>query len=298
MPLGLIAFLAAMTVLMVFAAIFAPVNTTGQHEGAPGRPGSGSNGPFDKWVRPALRNFMSFTPRSVTENAARNEGTVAILARSGNPWRISPEEYAVLRLFAPLIGAVLLFVASITGYLSMLPPPVAAALGLLIGYLLPQQLLQAKWNARKSESRRTLPEALDLMRICMNAGYNFPNALAQTVDLLPAGVTKEELGRVSAEIRAGISVHDALRSLARRLPTEGVDAFTQAVEQAQITGSDIASTLAYQSSESRADYERVIEEKAQKLQTTLFFPIIGFFLPVLGILLFGPSMTQLGSAFG
>ena len=298
MSAGLVAFLAALTVLTVFFALFAPTRAReGVLGDVPRRPVA-PEGIFESWVRPLLRNFMTFTPASLTENASRNEGTVALLARSGNPWRVSPEEFAVLRVLAVVAGTVLLFLGSVTGYLSILPPVASAALGAVIGFLLPKQLLQSKWNARKKDVTRSLPEALDLMRICMNAGYNFPNALAQTVELLPPGITKDELGRVSAEIRAGVSVHDALRSFTRRVPTDGVDAFAQAVEQAQATGADIAMTLAYQSSETRAEYERIVDEKSQKLQTTLFFPIIGFFLPVLGLLIFGPAIQDLSGAFG
>jgi len=295
---GLVGFFAALTVLTIFFALFGPARANrGQEYKGDGKVEK-KEGIFESWIRPLVHNFMTYTPASLTENAARNEGTAAFLARAGNPWRVSPEEFAVLRVMSVAAGALLLFFASLVGYITFLPPIGAAAVGAAVGFLLPRQLLQSKWNARKKEVTRSLPEALDLMRICMNAGYNFQNALAETVELLPPGVTKDELARVSAEIRAGVSVHSSLHSFTKRIPTEGVDAFVQAVEQAQETGSDIATTLTYQSSESRAEYERIVDEKAQKLQTTLFFPIIGFFLPVLGILIFGPSLTQLTGAFG
>lgn len=294
---GLIAFFAIIAILLASYAIFAPENNnfTTNIDGET-VPLTNPNGLFEKWVRPAIHNFLPHSPDSLTEYAHNSEGIQGLLARSGNPWRITAEEYIVFRVLAGGVGALFLLFLTTTHYISI-PHIASLFLGLVVGQLIPKILLDSKWSKRKREVTRTLPEALDLLRICMNAGQNFSNALIQTVALIPPGVTQEELRRVVAEVSAGRRLTTALRAFSTRCPTEGVEAFVRAIEQSEASGSDIATTLSYQSDETRASYERAVEVRAQKLQTTLFLPIIAFLLPVLMILIFGPAMSSIGGAF-
>ena len=292
---GLIAFCAIISILLACYAIFVPQNKNIKTDfNNPNK--SNPDGLFEKWIRPILHNVLPSTPSSVTEYAQNSEGISGLLARSGNPWKITPEEYVVFRIIAGAFGSLLLLFMVVSHYIS-LPHIVAMVLGLGIGQLIPKVLLDSKWSKRKKEITRTLPEALDLLRICMNAGQNFQNALIQTVALIPPGVTKEELRRVVAEVGVGKRLTLALASFAIRCPTESVEAFVRAIEQSETSGSDIALTLAYQSDDIRDDYERKVEEKAQKLQTTLFLPIIALLLPVLLILIFGPAMSAITGSF-
>jgi pilus assembly protein TadC len=295
MSIGLISFFVVLAVLLSFYAIFAPTNT--KAKSYPLRPGvtPNSDSLFEKLVRPAIRNLMPQTPLALTEYARSNDGIAALLARTGNPWRVSPEEYIVVRVLSLMAGVMLLTTMVITGY-APIPIYVALPLGLFLGFIAPKALLDSAWGKRRRDLNMTMPEALDMLRICMDAGYNFQNALGQTVELLPDSITKDELGRILAEMRAGRTITQALTSFSRRCPTDIVESFVRSISQAQSTGADIASTLSYQSEEARAEYERAVDVRAQKLQTTLFLPLIGFFLPVLMILIFGPAVTTLGSA--
>lgn len=292
---GLAAFFTVMAVVIGSYAIFAPHNPKADDVKLGVGPGEEA-GLFEKWVRPTIQNVMAQSPMSLTEYAQKNEGVKGLLARSGNPWRISPEEYVIFRVLAGITtGLALLFLSSL-GYISV-SPILAMLVGVAAGQLIPKALLDGKWGARRKSLTRTLPDALDLLRICMNSGMNFNNALIQTVSLAPPGVTREELARVVAEIGAGRTINVALTSLATRCPTEGIEAFARAIIQAQDSGSDIASTLSYQSDETRASYERSVEVRSQKLQTTLFLPIIGLFIPALMILIFGPALSSITTSF-
>lgn len=291
---GLVGFFLAISILIGAYALFAPNNPKIAPTTA--RPSAPGDSIFDKYVRPAVRNFLPQTPLALTEYARKNDGIAALLARTGNPWRVTPEEYVVVRILAAIAGVMVALLVSLFGSATF-PLPVAVALGALIGYMLPAQTLNGVWKKRKQDLDLTLPEVLDMLRICMDAGYNFSNGLQQTVSLLPDGTTKNEMSRVLAEMRAGRTAAMALTGLAYRCPTAGVEAFVRAISQAQATGSDIASTLSFQAEETRADYERAVDVKAAKIQTTLFFPIILFFLPILMIIIFGPVIANLGMAF-
>lgn len=292
MTAGLIAFFAGLAVLIGFYALFAPKPSSDDPVAAAPTALSAKRGLFDRWVRPAVSNILPQTPGALRSFARNSDNISVLLARTDNPWRVSPEEYVVVRVGSVVFGGMLLLVLSALG---LFPIPVyfAVPAGLLIGYIAPKAMLDGAWAKRRRDLTAMLPEALDLLRICMNAGFNFPNALKQTVELLQPSVTKTELSRVSAELNAGRTLNAALESFARRCPVESAESFVRSISQAQATGADIASTLAYQSSESRAEYERLVETKAAKLQTTLFLPLIGFFLPTLLILLFGPAVVTL-----
>lgn len=297
---GLIAFFVVLAVLTAAYALFAPAHTVVVPPTNPGdQPTTEKVSVFDRWVRPAVANLMPQTPAALTEYARKNEGIASLLARTGNPWRVSPEEYVIVRVVSVVAGIMFLTMMVILWAsmgIDLIPLWGAALLGAFLGYLAPKAMLDAAWGKRRRDLNAMLPEALDLLRICMNAGYSFPNALDQTVSLLSDSITRDELTRVAAELRAGRTINQALAGFARRCPTDSVEAFVRAISQAQSTGVDIASTLAYQAGETRADYERMIDEKSAKLQTTLFLPLIGFFLPTLLLIIFGPSVTSLMGA--
>jgi tight adherence protein C len=296
----MISFFVVLAVLAAAYALFAPESkrpTAEQEQSGASPTPVKEQGIFDRWIRPAVKNLMPQMPTAVAEYAQKSEGVSALLARTGNPWRVTPEEYVVVRILSGLAGVLLLLFLTVVGY-APIPLYAALPLGLLLGYIAPKSILDSAWAKRRRDLNQILPEALDLLRICMNSGFNFPNALQQTVALLPESVTREELNRVGTELRAGRTVNQALSGFSRRCPTDPVEAFVRSISQAQATGIDIASTLAYQASETRNEYERIVEQRAQKLQTTLFLPLIGFFIPVLMALIFGPAVSTLMGALG
>lgn len=290
---GIVAFFVVIAILLAAYAFVSPVNASARASVAPAPLSAGAKRSlFDRYIRPVVGNLLPQTPTSLTEYAQKNEGISAMLARTGNPWRVNAEEYVVVRILAVAAGALILMVLVVLGY-APVPLYIAVPIGAFIGFIAPKSLLDSAWAKRRRDLNAVLPEALDMLRICMNAGYNFQNGLEQTVNLLAPSITRDELSRVVAELRAGRTVPAALATFARRAPTDSVDAFSRAISQAQATGVDIATTLAYQADEARAEYERQVEVRSQKLQTTLFLPLIGFFLPVLLLLLFGPAVVTL-----
>lgn len=295
MSVGLIAFLIMLSILLGAYAIFAPENTsvTEKYDLKGDKVEEKPTGLFEQWVRPAIRNILPQTPAALTEYANKSGKIQTLLVRSGNPWKLSPEEFVALRILSAFTFAAacgLLVVFRIMDFNIL----IAIGFGALVGFILPQVLLSSKWSARRREVNLTLPEALDLLRICMSAGDTFPNALKKTVDILPDGVTKEELRRVSAEIAAGRSLTQALSTFAHRVPTDLVESFVRAVGQAEQTEADMTTTLGNQADEARAEYERTIEVRTQKLQTTLFVPIMLLLLPSFGIFVFGHAVANIG----
>lgn len=297
---GIVAVFVILAVLSAAYALYAPVNRnyrvgSGINQTTEEETGKKPNF-FEKYVRPTIANVLPQTPKALTEYARKNSNIAALLAKTGNPWRVSPEEYVVIRVLAVLMGIMVALLLFAIGYIPAEFGIAVAPVGALLGYIAPKAMLDSAWAKRRRDLNAVLPEALDLLRICMDSGYNFTNGLQQTVDILADSVTKDELSRVVSELRAGRTVTVALEAFAVRCPTDAVEAFVRAISQAQATGVDIATTLAYQAEETRAEYERQIEVRSQKLQTTLFLPLIGFFIPTLLILIFGPAVVMLMGA--
>lgn len=303
MTIGMTALLAGLTVFAVVYAIWAPVQTLARSELDTDQVGAvpvdpNASGLFERLVRPAVRNLLPQTPLSAQLKARNSHKTIELLVRSGNPWNIQPEEFFGIRLLAAIVGFLAALLLSVMEMLpAMLPMAGWLGVGLLMGYYVPKVLLDGAKGRRLKEARRGLPEALDLLVITLNAGMNFTPALTEVVHRLPEGVVREELTRVSADLRAGKNLQRALLDFARRAPSEEVESFAKAIVVSEKLGADVTETLKAQADSARASYEAVLDEKIGKLPTTLFFPILGLMLPALFIVILGPAFANIGQAF-
>lgn len=256
------------------------------------------NSLFERLVRPAVRNILPQTPLAAQLKARNSSKTIELLVRSGNPWNIQPEEYFGIRLLSGAAGFALMLLAFVTDSLPpVLPLGVWLLLGVLIGTYVPKTLLDRTKGRRLKEAQRGLPEALDLLVITLNSGMNFAQALAEVVERLPVGVVKDELRRVSIDLRSGKNLQRALTDFARRAPSEEVEAFAKAVIVSERLGSTMTDTLTGQSQSARAAYEALLDVKIGKLPTTLFFPILGFMLPALFLVILAPAISNILEAF-
>ena len=254
---------------------------------------------FEKYVRPAIRNFLPQTPMSAQVKARNNDKVVELLVRSGNPWNIQPEEYWGLRILAGIAGFCFGLLYLLAMGSSPLPGPdwVMLPFSAWFGAYYPRVKLDGLKGRRAKEARQGLPEALDLLVVTINSGMSFTRALSEVVDRLPPGLVKEELARVSTDLRAGTNIETALTNFARRAPSEEVEAFAKAVVVGERVGADIVDTLRAQSAAARAAYEAALDVKINKLATTLFFPIIAFFLPAILLILFAPAFSSISEVF-
>lgn len=302
MSIGMVSFLFGMAVFLAVYGFKPPthlkrneldVDTVGVVPTDPG-----DTGLFNRIVRPAVRNILPQTPLAAQLKARNSRKTIELLVRSGNPWNIQPEEFFGIRILGGIAG---FFLALVLVLLKMLPetlPTVAWLLGgAALGAHVPKVLLDGHKGRRLKEARRGLPEALDLLVITLDSGMNFAPALAEVVDRLPAGVIKDELGRVSADLRAGKPLAMTLTDFARRAPSEEVESFAKSVVVSEKLGADVSETLKAQSAAARQAYEAALDEKIGKLPTTLFFPILGLMLPALFIVILAPAFASIGDAF-
>jgi tight adherence protein C len=173
------------------------------------------------------------------------------------------------------------------------------ALSLGLGYLLPDFWLGRRIKTRQGNIRTGLPDFLDLMVVCVEAGLSLDQALAKSSEELRIShpALSDELGLVVLESRAGRPRADCWKNLAERVDLDVVGALVTALIQADRFGTSIAKTLRVYSDTLRVQRRQRVEEMAAKLPVKLVFPLVLFIFPSLFVVALGPAMITIAESF-
>jgi tight adherence protein C len=177
--------------------------------------------------------------------------------------------------------------------------PMAVAmllLGVAGGFVAPDVVLGRRADDRQADIRRTLPEALDLMAISVQAGVGLEQAITVVTDRLQ-GALGEELTRFLNEVQLGFSRRDALQNLRDRNSCPELSTFVLSLLQADALGIAIGDVLKTQATEMRAKRRQRARERAAKAPVRLLFPLVFGILPALFIVILGPAAIQFGGSF-
>lgn len=161
----------------------------------------------------------------------------------------------------------------------------------LLGFYLPDIWLSKKTENRKQKLLKGLPDALDLLVICVEAGMGLDEAVNRVAGeiKLKSQVLGDELSLVGLELRAGMQRQDALRNLAMRTDLEEVNNLSTLLIQADKFGTSIGDTLRVYSDSFRTQRFQRAEEIAAKIPVKLIFPLILFIFPSLFVVVVGPA---------
>jgi len=172
---------------------------------------------------------------------------------------------------------------------------VISAIACLIGYYLPVMVLRSKQNRRKMEITLALPDALDLLVICVEAGQALNAALVRVGREceFQSPVLAQELRTVNAEMRAGIARTQALRNFALRSGVDDVRAFVAVMIQSDRFGTSVAHALRVHSDSLRVRRRQRAEESARKAPVKLVFPLVFCIFPELLVVILAPGMLAL-----
>jgi tight adherence protein C len=164
-----------------------------------------------------------------------------------------------------------------------------------VGYYLPLILVRARTASRQQEITLTLPDALDLLVICVEAGQGLNAALLKVgrESAFKAKALSEELTTLNNEMRAGVTRIEALRNLALRTGVTDVRALTAVMIQSDKLGSSIADALRIHAESLRIRRRQRAEEAARKAPVKLVFPLVLCIFPELLVVVLAPGMLQL-----
>ncbi len=157
-----------------------------------------------------------------------------------------------------------------------------------VGYYLPEIWLKARVSKIKEAILRDLPDTVDLLGLCVNAGLDFMMALKYVIEKSAPSVITEELRIMMQEINVGKPRRDALRDMARKYEMPDLSTFSRTLIQADRMGTSVSEALNILSEDMRETRFRRGEAMALKAPLKMLIPLLFFIFPVVAILVAGP----------
>lgn len=239
----------------------------------------------------AMGQLQRILPRSQAEISVVQQRLVRAGFRSDS----APKFLYGAKVLTPLVLCLLFLVSGIGSF----NPFIMYAFALGGGFLLPDFWLGRKIARRQAQIRRGLPDVLDLLVVCIEAGLSLDHGTARTAQELervqPA--IADELGVTVLEQRAGISRSDAWKHFAERTGVESVRNLVNILIQSEKFGTSVAKTLRTHSDTLRTQRRQKVEELAAKTTVKLVFPLVFFIFPSLFLVTLGPAAIVMAESF-
>ena len=178
-------------------------------------------------------------------------------------------------------------------------PVITLAAAALVGYMIPEGWLLWRIRARQRRLRHAIPDGLDLLVICVEAGLGLDHALLRVSEELQLTHPdfSEELQHVNAEMRLGKNRTDALRELARRTGLDEIKALVAMLVQTERFGTSIAQSLRVHADDLRLKRRQRAEEAAAKVSVKMVPVLVFFIFPAMMVVVLGPAVITIMHQF-
>jgi len=246
----------------------------------------------ERVIYPLARTLGSFATRFTPQNALQN--TAHRLELAGSPRGLEPATFWALRIIlAVVIAAFFLFIFAI-GSLdwSLTRKILVLAIFVGLGFYVPDLLLTSRIQRRQHSIRKALPDALDLLTICVEAGLGFDGAMAKVYDKWENELSYA-FGRVIREIQLGKLRREAMRDMADRIGIPEMTSFVAAVIQSEQLGVSMAKVLRIQADQMRIRRRQLAEERAHQAPIKMLIPMALLIFPSICIVLMTPAFLML-----
>ena len=238
----------------------------------------------------ALGLARRFTPAGARDAIRRK------LVQAGSPFGWDDDRVLVAKVAGlagwAILGLLFLAVFSFAWPLRVL----GFVLISLFGYWLPNIILANAVQRRQTEVRNALPDSIDLLTICVEAGLGFDAAMAH-VSKNTTGPLADEFYRTLQEVQLGRSRNEAMRNLADRTNVPELRAFVLAMVQADVFGVSVADVLRVQAKDMRVKRRQLAEERAMKVPIKVLFPVLFCIFPALFVVILGPAIMRITEVF-
>jgi tight adherence protein C len=251
---------------------------------------------MDRVLGPALRNFLnrlgSLTPNRNVETLARR------LETAGRPYGLTVLNFLGVKFIAAILVGAAGFVLFVVG---LHQSPTLGLIFLIIfgilGFYLPELWLSSVVRSRQGKIVRALPDALDMIVVCTEAGQGFDQALRRVSEHWRNPLT-DEFNRILAEIAFGRTRHEALTAASYRIQLNEMSNLISAVIQADVLGVSIAKVLRVQADQLRVIRRQRAEELAHQASIKMLFPLVFLIFPAMLAVLLGPAIPLIMETFG
>lgn len=256
--------------------------------------------PFmDRIVFPAARRLGEIAIRFTPQNALAD--TALKLEMAGNPRGLEPTTFFSLRFIGGAIAGSFLFIIFLISP-SMSPFTLRNLMitsgFMLLGFFVPNMLLSSKIGRRQHEIQKSMPDALDLLTICVEAGLGFDAAMNKVQEKWENELALA-FGRALQEMQLGKLRREALRDMSDRMGVAEMHSFVAALIQSEQLGVSMAKVLRIQSDDMRVKRRQRAEAEAQKAPIKMLFPMALLIFPTIMLLLMGPAaLLMMRSALG
>ena len=236
-----------------------------------------------------LKEILGFTKDPLKARDLKKK-----LIQAGHYGERAMTNFVIFKLACPIILPLLalptLWIFKISGIAKLL----VVYSPIIIGFYLPNLILNHQIQGRQKKINEGLPDALDLLVVCVEAGLGLNSAMKRVADDMKVGnpVLSQEFNLVNLEILAGLDREQALRNLSERTGVEDLSTLCAILIQADRFGTSIATALRVQSDTMRTNRRQKLEEKAAQTPVKLIFPLLLFIFPALMVVVLGPAIIQ------
>ena len=250
---------------------------------------------YDRVIKPVVANLTRFFGKLTPKQGAEKLRQQMVLA--GNPYNMQAAEFTGMRLMASLLLGAAALGLSFLGGADSSSLLLYTAVMAVIGFLLPVFWLGSRIKKRKKIILKTLPDAIDLMTISVEAGLAFDGAMQRVAEKWDNALSAE-FARAISEMRVGKLKRDALREMVVRTGVNDLATFVASIIQADQLGVSISKVLRIQSEQMRVRRRQRAEEQAHKAPILMMIPLVFLIFPATYIIILGPAVPKMMSAFG
>ena len=242
--------------------------------------------PFgERVLRPLAKRLGKLVEQSLPDKARQQIAQNLVVA--GRPGGMSAGDFIAMRY---VLTAVFCCLGILIGVLTHSPIALAlfAAIGAAVGLYGPVFWLRAKLTARRSDIQVALPDVLDVLVVCVEAGLTFEAAMEKVVEKFDHALA-DEFSRVMQEVRLGRPRLEALTDMGERTGVDELNNFVQAIIQSEQLGSGIARILRIQAEEIRGKRLITAQERGARASLKMLIPMLACIFPTLWVILLGPA---------
>ncbi|NTV37438.1 MAG: type II secretion system F family protein [Anaerolineaceae bacterium] len=249
--------------------------------------------PFsERVIYPVARKLgelaVKFTPQNALQNISRK------LELAGSPANLDPTMLLSLQfIMAGVFGGLMILVFTFGRMSWSGSLKVILGLGMtVLGFYFPMLYLTSKINKRQKEIRQAMPDALDLLTICVEAGLGFDAAMNKVSEKWQTNLSLA-FARVIKEVQLGKLRREALRDMADRMGIPEMTSFVAAIIQSELLGVSMSKVLRIQSDQMRIKRRQHAEEEAHKAPIKMLIPMGLLIFPALMVTLLSPAVLRI-----
>ena len=247
------------------------------------------------------REIGYLAPRSVTDSFQKrtNEKTTQLILRSGNPWKLQPQEFIIAKISLTVLWAIVgtllsLFLQHVIHI--DIPFYILALILGVFGWYIPNITYLEAIKTRDLEFKRQLPDALDLLIISLSTGITFGPALRSAIPLMKPGILRSEFRKMSDAIDSGKTLREALDVFALASPNDSITTFVRSVQEATELNVPLLDVLTTRAEASRQEFFAMLQQKTATLESKMMGILTPTLIPALLIIVLAPSLVAISGA--